>query len=82
MDLQTQIRDALTRVGRLSVDVGRLGADADLFDAGLTSQAAVELVFDLEASLDVEVPDEALRRESLATIAKLEATLLAAQTAL
>ena len=75
MELQARIRDALVRLGRLAVDPSRVSADADLFDAGLTSQAAVEVVFDLEDQLGVEIPDEAIRRESLATIASLESTI-------
>jgi len=77
MDLESRIRDSLSRLGRLVVPVERLGRRSDLFDAGLTSQAAVEVVFDLEDSLGIELPDQALTRESLATIAELEHTLSA-----
>lgn len=79
MDLESRIRAVLARVGRLTVPIDRLGRTSDLFDAGLTSQAAVEVVFDLEDAFGVELPDEALTRRSLATIAELEATFAAAQ---
>lgn len=82
MDLESRIRAALTRLGKLAVPVDRLGLTSDLFDAGLTSQAAVEVVFDLEDALGVELPDEALTRRSLATIADLTDTFAAAQVRL
>jgi acyl carrier protein len=75
---EEKVRQTLSRLGRLPVDVESLSDDCDLFDAGLSSQAAVEVVFALEDLLAVEIPDEHLQRDSLRTIATLSATLRAA----
>ncbi len=67
-DLESTVREVLVAMGRLAVDPLGLGLDDDLFNAGLTSQAAVELVFGLEDRLDGEVSDAAITRHNLSTI--------------
>jgi acyl carrier protein len=78
MSVETEIREVLASVGHLAVAAGSLAPDSDLFAAGLTSQAAVELVFGLEDRLGIEIPDHLIRRESLGSIAQLIATVQAA----
>lgn len=75
VELEQLIRESLGRFGRLSVPVDRLGADDDLFAAGLTSQSAVEVVFHLESVVGVELPDELIARDSVGTIARLASAL-------
>jgi len=48
-------------------DDADLTPDADLRSLGLDSMAAVELLFDLEDSLDVMLPDEALAEQTFTT---------------
>jgi acyl carrier protein len=69
------VRQAIVDHGRLSVPVDTLSDDADLFNAGLTSHAAVELVFSLEDTLGVEIPDHLIEREIIGCIGALTAAL-------
>lgn len=69
------VREVLAKVGRLPVDAHALADDDDLFRAGLSSQAAVEVVFTLEDRFGCEFPDEAISRDNLATVGRL-ATLV------
>jgi acyl carrier protein len=60
------------------VDVDSLSDDADLYQAGMTSHASVNLMLGLEDAFDVEFPDEMLRRsvfESISAISAAVATL-------
>jgi acyl carrier protein len=60
------------------VDVDSLSNDADLYQAGMTSHASVNLMLGLEDAFDVEFPDEMLRRsvfESISAISAAVATL-------
>lgn len=78
MSVESEIRAVLTSVGNLAVPVDALAVDADLFDAGLSSQAAVELVFALEDRCGVVIPDELITRSALGSITALVATMHAA----
>jgi acyl carrier protein len=62
------IRDILARYGRLAVDVATLREDSDLYAAGLTSLATVNVMLALEGHYDVEFPDALLGRETFASI--------------
>src|SRR5262249_53579453 len=58
--------------GRLSVDVNTLADDSDLYKAGMTSHASVNVMLALEGAFDVEFPDRLLKRgvfESIGSIA-------------
>jgi acyl carrier protein len=67
------VRDLLASHGGLSGDVADLAADADLYAAGLSSFASVQLMLALEDAFDVEFPDRMLNRRSFQTIAAIEA---------
>lgn len=70
--LETGIRCALTQVGRLPVDANTLDTDADLYAAGMSSHASVEVMLELEDMFEIEFPGELLNRsvfESIAAIA-------------
>jgi acyl carrier protein len=68
----TQIRRVLSEHARLPVDVDTLSDDADLFAAGMSSHASVNLMLALEDAFDLEFPDRMLTRgvfESVGSIA-------------
>ena len=70
--MQDEIRAILREHGRLAVDVASLADDADLYRAGMTSHATVNVMLALEGSFGVEFPDRMLRRgvfESVESIA-------------
>lgn len=55
-----QIRDILTKHGRLATDVKKLGDDSDLYHAGLTSLITVNLLLAIEDHFGIEFPDALL----------------------
>ncbi len=65
--LQT-IRTLIAEHGRLPIPVEGLRDDQDLYAAGLTSFAAVQLMLALEDRFDVEFADTMLNRRSFASI--------------
>ena len=69
------VRAVLRDHGRLPVDVGALGPDADLFAAGLSSHAGVGLMLALEDSFDIEFPDAMLKRSVFETISSIESAI-------
>ena len=70
-----QIRAILKTHGRLSTDPTTLPDTADLFQAGMTSHASVNVMLALEGAFDVEFPDQMLRRDVFATISAIEAAV-------
>ena len=61
-DTRDEIRQVLRDHARLPVDVDALGDGDDLFAAGMSSHASVNLMLALEDAFDVEFPDEMLTR--------------------
>jgi acyl carrier protein len=67
-----EIRQVISEHGRLPVDVQTLSDDADLYEAGMTSHASVNVMLGLEDHFDLEFPDRMLKRsvfESISAIA-------------
>jgi acyl carrier protein len=78
MEMVSDIRNILKEHGRLAADATSLADDADLYRAGMTSHASVNVMLALEAHFDVEFPDAMLKRgvfSSIATIRDAIATL-------
>jgi acyl carrier protein len=73
------IADTIRRIvgeeGRLAVDVSALDDEANLYDAGLTSHASVNLMLALEDAFDIEFPDEMLRKQTFESIAAVRSAL-------
>lgn len=59
----------------LSVDVDILGDEADLYQAGMTSHASVNVMIALEDTFDVEFLDSMLKRSVFESIASIEKAL-------
>jgi acyl carrier protein len=74
-DLEQRIRQVIQAHGRLPVDLGTLDNDADLFQAGMTSHASVNLMLGLEAEFDVEFPDAMLKRSVFQSVSAIAAAL-------
>jgi acyl carrier protein len=55
--------------------VDSLSDDADLYAAGLSSHATVNLMLALEEAFDVELPDRLLRRRTFSSIAAMAEAL-------
>ena len=73
--MNAKIRALIGEFGRLSIDVAALKDDADLYTAGLTSFASVQLMLGIEEAFDIEFPERMLNRRSFASIAAIESAV-------
>jgi phosphopantetheine--protein transferase-like protein len=71
--MKDTIRTVLELHGHLSTSTAELSGSDDLYRAGLTSHATVNVMLALEDELDLEFPDELLTRDTFASIDALEA---------
>ncbi|QHI98589.1 acyl carrier protein [Xylophilus rhododendri] len=71
MSTTDDIRQILKAHGRLSADADTLAEDADLYQAGLTSHASVNVMLGLEGQFDIEFPDRMLKRGVFGSIASI-----------
>jgi acyl carrier protein len=70
-----KIRRILKDHGRLSKEAEALTEDTDLYQAGMTSHASVNVMLALEAEFDVEFPDQMLKRSVFQSIASIRAAI-------
>ena len=63
-----EIRDLIGQYGRLPVEVATLTDEDDLYRAGLTSHASVNLMLAIEDAFDVEFPERLLRRQTFESV--------------
>jgi acyl carrier protein len=70
-----EIRQIVADNGKLPVDVATLTEDDDLFDAGMTSHANVNVMLALEDVYDIEFPEELLRRSTFQSLAAIRDTI-------
>jgi acyl carrier protein len=74
-DLQERIRRVLQEHGRLNTDAQAMPLDGDLYQAGMTSHASVNVMLALEGEFEVEFPDHMLKRNVFNSIASIESAL-------
>ena len=67
------IREVLTEHGRLAVDAASIDEQADLFAAGMTSHASVNVMLALEDAFDIEFSERMLRKSTFESIAAIRA---------
>jgi acyl carrier protein len=70
--MKDEIRAVLRDHGRLARPIETLTDQSDLYEAGMTSHASVNVMLALEGKLGIEFPDRMLRRsvfESISSIA-------------
>ena len=75
VSMTEEIRSIVAEHGRLSVDVGELAPDSDLYHAGMTSHASVNVMLALEDHFDIEFPDSMLKRSVFESISAIERAL-------
>jgi acyl carrier protein len=73
--MNEKIRQALRDHARLPVDVDTLADDDDLYQAGMTSHASVNLMLALEDAFEIEFPDRMLRRSVFESVAAIHEAL-------
>jgi acyl carrier protein len=72
---RVEIRRVLRDHARLPVDVDNVRDDADLFQAGMTSHASVNVMLALEDAFDIEFPDRMLKRSVFESVDGIAAAL-------
>ena len=73
--IDAKIRRILKDHGRLNQDSEALAPEADLYQAGMTSHASVNVMLALEGEFDVEFPDHMLKRNVFDSIASIQAAV-------
>jgi acyl carrier protein len=72
MGMNDTIRTLLKKHAGLPVNVDNLADGADLYAAGLSSFASVQVMLALEENFDIEFPDSLLNRKSFQSIEAIE----------
>lgn len=67
------IRTILARHGTLASTLDRLSDDDCLFDHGLDSFGAVQVMMDLEEHFEIEFPEHLLNRDTFSTVRNIQA---------
>jgi acyl carrier protein len=63
-DIESAIREVLGEHARLPGGAGTIQRDEDLFQAGMSSHASVNVMLALEDRFDIEFPDAMLKRSA------------------
>jgi acyl carrier protein len=79
--MEETIREVLTEHARLAVDAETIDENADLFAAGMTSHASVNVMLALEDAFDIEFPEQMLRKSTFESIAAIRAGVAQMQDA-
>lgn len=74
-DLTPRIRRVLKEHAALGADAASLQPDADLYQAGMTSYASVNVMLALEGEFGVEFPDQMLTRNVFNSITSIQSAL-------
>jgi acyl carrier protein len=75
-DLEQTIREVIETHGRMPVSVSSLSESEDLFEAGLTSHASVNVMLALEDEFEIEFPDSLLNKTTFESIANIASALV------
>lgn len=73
--MNSTIRELVRKHAGLPVNVDDLADNADLYAAGLSSFASVQLMLALEENFDIEFPDSLLNRKSFQSLEAIERSL-------
>jgi acyl carrier protein len=76
MTMEETIRLVLAEYGRLATDPNSIDEHADLFDAGMTSHASVNVMLALEEAFDFEFPETMLKKSTFESIAAIRSGVL------
>ena len=73
MTVDETIRQVLVEHARLAVPIDSLTDDTDLFGAGMTSHASVNVMLALEDAFDFEFSEKMLKKSTFESIAAIRA---------
>jgi acyl carrier protein len=74
------IRKVLADHAKLVVDVDQLTDTTDLYSVGLTSHSSVSVLIGLETELDLEFPDNLLRKSTFTSISTIRDAIAEVRT--
>lgn len=77
--IETTVRSVLSEQGKLSEDAQSIAVDADLYRAGMTSHASVNVMLGLEDEFDIEFPEERLTKATFTSIQSIAEAVEAIQ---
>ena len=75
-NLNADVREVLSAHARLPVDLSTLDDGTDLFRAGMSSHASVNVMLALEDTFDVEFPDRMLKKSTFESVNAIAAALV------
>ena len=73
--MKEKIRSAIADHARIPTDISAISDSEDLYQAGMTSQASVNVIIALEDAFDVEFPDRMLKRSVFESIDAIASAL-------
>lgn len=73
--MKQTIRTLLAKHGNFPVAIETVADGADLYDAGLSSFASVQVMLAIEEEFDIEFPEHLLNRKSFSSIDAIAAAL-------
>jgi acyl carrier protein len=73
--MEEKIWEIIRENGRLPVDTASLSDESDLYVAGMTSHASVNVMLALEDAFDVEFPDHMLKRTVFQSVSAISGAL-------
>jgi acyl carrier protein len=74
--MEETIREVLGAHARLPVDISSIAINDDLFQAGMTSHASVNVMLGLEEAFDVEFPEAMLTKSTFESIGAISEALM------
>ncbi len=73
--MDEMIRTILAEHGHFPVDMAKIRDADDLYQAGMTSHASVNVMLALEDEFDVEFPEAMLRKSTFESVAAIRVAL-------
>jgi len=70
-EIEEKIREVLRDHARLSKAVDQIDLTTDLYQAGMTSHASVNVMLALEGAFDIEFADHMLKRSVFTSVASI-----------
>jgi acyl carrier protein len=70
-EIEEKIREVLRDHARLSKPMDQIESTSDLYQAGMTSHASVNVMLALESAFDIEFADHMLKRSVFTSVASI-----------
>lgn len=77
--MDEEIRQVLAKHSRIPADMSSISDEDDLFAAGMTSHANINVMLALEDRFDIEFPETMLRRSTFESIGSIKEAIAALQ---